>query len=145
MTDRQHSYPKLMQACTKEELEAAQDYLAGYCLCQKMLRLRDYERKRAAKPEMPANAEQLLQANEQHWELRIIETTQLVSGMRNGREKLILYYHFIRGESVESAARLIGISRRTGYRMLQKGIALVALALRQRAAELADLQKNDEA
>lgn len=135
MIDHSNSYSKLLSKCTQEELDAAQNYLKAYRLCEKMLHLRDYERKRTAKMEEPANAEQILQASACHWELQIVQTKQLINDIRNGREKMILYYHFIRGESVESAARLIGISRRTGYRMLEKGVALVALCLRQRAEE----------
>ena len=69
------------------------------------------------------------------------EIKELINSLHNGREKMVLYYHFLRGESVESSARLIGISRRTAYRMLDKGIAMVALALRERA--LRDCQNYD--
>lgn len=143
MINRQFSYPKLMELCSDEEFARAQDYLSGYCLCEKMLGLRGYERKRSTHSDTPANTEQILQASEQHWELQALEIKALINGMRNGREKMVLYYHFIRGESVDSAARLIGISRRTAYRMLQKGIAMVAITLRQKPEESTDCQKND--
>ena len=141
MIDHQYSYPKLMEQCTKEELDAAQNYLLGYRLCERMMNLRGYERKRAAKMDEPENAEALLTASEHYWELQIGEIKALINALHNGREKMVLYYHFLRGESVESAAHLIGISRRTAYRMLQKGLAMVALALRERT--LHDCQNYD--
>lgn len=140
--NRIQSYPKLMSECNEGERLAAQDYLSGYVLCKRMLQLRSYERKRAAGPDAPTNVEQLLQANEQHWEVQMIDIKSTVDNLRNGREKMILYYHFIRGESVSSAARLVGISRRSGYRMLEKGLAMVALVLRKREETLADFQKE---
>ena len=141
MIDYHYSYPKLLEQCTKEELDAAQNYLLGFHLCAKMLNLRGYERKRAAKADEPDNAEEILGASERYWELQISEIKELINSLHNGREKMVLYYHFLRGESVESSARLIGISRRTAYRMLDKGIAMVALALRERA--LRDCQNYD--
>ena len=131
MIEYQNSYSKLMAECTEEELAAAQNYLLSYRLCEEMLGLRGYERKRAAKADLPDNAKQILQASEQHWELQISEIKAMINGMRNGREKMVLYYHYIRGESTASTARLMGISRRTAFRMQKKGLALVALTLRQ--------------
>ena len=142
MIDYHYSYPKLLEQCTKEELDAAQNYLLSYRLCERMMNLRGYERKRATRMDEPENAEALLQASECYWELQIREIKALINALHNGREKMVLYYHFLRGESVESAARLIGISRRTAYRMLQKGLAMVALTLRERATREEDWQKN---
>ena len=142
MINYHHSYPRLMAECSKEEIDAAQNYLLSYRLCEKMLKLRGYERKRAARIGTPENAEEIIQASEGHWELQVSEIKELINALPNGREKMVLYCHFIRGESVESAAHVIGISRRTAYRMLQKGLALTALALRERARERGDCQNE---
>ena len=42
--------------------------------------------------------------------------------MKNGREKLMIYYHYVRGESIEHAANLLDVSRRTGYRLHERGL-----------------------
>ena len=143
MIERQISHPKLMEQCTDEELAQARDYLLSYRLCEKMLCLRGYERKRSAQPDMPTNDNLFLQMSDQLWEMRMFEIKSLINDMHNGREKMVLYYHYVRGESVECAARLIGISRRTAYRMHEKGLAMVVLARRKKAEALADCQKND--
>lgn len=103
-------------------VEAVRDFLCGYQLCLDMLNLRQYERKRAKRFEEPCCCEDVLAGDEAYWQARMLEIGRFISAMKNGREKLLLYYHYIRGESVERAANLLGVSRRTGYRILERGL-----------------------
>jgi hypothetical protein len=43
----------------------------------------------------------------------------------------MLYYYFIKGESVERIAVRLGVSRRTGFRIFQKGLLMAAEYRRQ--------------
>lgn len=105
--------------------EEVRSFLCGYRMCADMLRLRRYERRRGGyEEEFPC--EDILAGNEAYWRARMSEVSALVGSMRNGREKLLLYYHYIRGESIEHAADLLGISRRTGYRVHQRALAQIA-------------------
>ena len=54
------------------------------------------------------------------------EVGNLIAGMKNGREKIILYYHYIKGESIEHSADILGVSRRTGYRIHQRGLLMAS-------------------
>ena len=110
-------------------IEAAKDYLCGYQLCLDMLNLRKYERKRAYRFPDECSCEDVLQGNEAFWKARMYEVEHLIASLRNGREKFILYYHYIKGESIEHSADLLGISRRTGYRMHRKGLLVVGAVL----------------
>ena len=110
-------------------IEAAKDYLCGYQLCLDMLNLRRYERKRAKIFSEECSCEDVLQGNEAFWKGRMYEIEHLIASLRNGREKLILYYHYIKGESIERSADFLGISRRTGYRMHRKGLLVVGSIL----------------
>ena len=110
-------------------IEAAKDYLCGYQLCLDMLNLRRYERKRAKQFWEECSCEDVLQGNEAFWKGRMYEIEHLIASLRNGREKLILYYHYIKGESIERSADFLGISRRTGYRMHRKGLLVVGSIL----------------
>lgn len=47
-----------------------------------------------------------------------------VMRLPDSREKLLLYNHFIRGESLESCAELIGISRRSVFRLKLRALEL---------------------
>ncbi len=110
----------------KERVEAVKDYLCGYQLCVDMLQLRSYERKRAKKFDEDFQCADLLDGGEALWRMRMFEIQALVDSMKNCREKIILYYHYIRGESIEHAADMLGVSRRTGYRLHQKGLLIIS-------------------
>ncbi len=109
--------------------DAGREYLCGYQLCLDMLNLRRYERRRKKPFGEECNGEDILQGNEAFWRARLFEIEHLIAALRNGREKLILYYHYIRGESIERAADLLGISRRTGYRVHRRGLLTVGAVL----------------
>lgn len=114
-------------------IESAKEYLCGYRLCADLLRLKRYERKRERAFEELCRCEDVLMGNEAFWRARMFEVEQLISSLRNGREKLLLYYRYLKGESVERAADLMGVSRRTGYRIHRRGLLVVGILLeRQR-------------
>ena len=117
----------------KEELDGrvarARNFLCGYQLCVDMLNLRKHERRRATRFEEIFDGEDILTGNEALWRARMHEVAALIDGMRNSREKLMLYYRYVRGESIEHAADMLGISRRTGYRLHQKGLFMVSFLL----------------
>lgn len=124
---------------TEQELRArregrARNYLEGYRLCLDLLELQKYEQSRAAKQESVGRCETLLAENEAFWRARMAEIGRTLSELRNGREKLILYYRYIQGESVERAAGILGISRRTAYRAWKRGLLVVGILLERREA-----------
>ncbi len=112
-----------------EMIEAAKGFLEGYQFCLDMLDLRKYERRRLGEDVSVGVNEALLSADEADLRARMYEIGALLTRMRDGREKLILYYRYIRGMSVERASALLGVSRRTGYRFHTKGLLMVARML----------------
>ena len=111
---------------TDEALRATEDYLKGYALCEKMLKLDKYERTYFAYDERTSeynsNDCALLRA-------KMFEIRHFIMSMKNSDEKLLLYYHYVRGETVERCAELLGIARSSGFRLKKKAIALAAKAL----------------
>lgn len=113
----------------KQVSEAARNYLCGYQLCLDMLKLRKYERKRASKFDEICECEDLLAGDEAYWKARIFEIATFLGKMKNGREKMLLYYHYVKGESIERAAGLMGISRRTAYRLWHRALLSAGILL----------------
>ena len=113
----------------REMIESAQRFLCGYQFCLDMLDLRKFERKRLGDDWEKGRCEELLMASETDLRARMYEIAAFLNRMRDGREKLILYYRYVKGMSVDRAAALLGISRRTGYRYHQKGLLVVARML----------------
>ena len=122
-------------------IEAVRNYLCGYQLCVDMLNLKKYERKRARVFCEECDCDSILAGNEAFWRAQMFEIASLIASMKNGREKLILYYHYVRGESIEHAADLLGVSRRTGYRIHNKGL-MMASFLYERMRKLRETAEN---
>jgi len=114
-----------------DRIERTRNFLCGYQLCLDMLNLRKYERRRAKAFSDECDCDDILLGNEAFWRARMYEVSTLISCMKNGREKLIIYYHYVRGESIEHAANILGISRRTGYRLHQKGLLQASFLLKK--------------
>ncbi len=117
-------------------VEEVRNFLCGYQLCLDMLKLRRYERRRSQSFSELCDCEDILAGNEAYWRARMFEVKALIDGMKNGREKLILYYRYIRGESVERAADLLDISRRTGYRLHRKGLLIASFLYQKMKKQL---------
>lgn len=110
----------------QQQIQTVKDFLCGYQLCIDMLNLRQYERKRKKVFSELCECADVLMGDEAYWRARMYEVETLIGRMRNGREKLILYYHYIKGEPIERAADFLGISRRTGYRAHWKGLIQIS-------------------
>ena len=117
---------------SNDRVERARNFLCGYQFCMDMLNLRRYERRRANVFQDVCDCDELVAQGEAYWRARMSEVGALISAMKNSREKLILFYHYIRGESIEHAANLLGVSRRTGYRLHQKGLVTFAALLEKK-------------
>lgn len=115
----------------EKQVEDVRNFLCGYQLCLDMLNLRRYERKRAKIFCEECDCTDILGGDEAYWQSRMYEVAALLGQMKNGREKLILYYHYVRGESVEHAANLLGVSRRTGYRILRRALVSASFLYRR--------------
>ncbi len=115
-------------------MEEAKNFLCGYRMCMEMLGLNRYERHRTRcetcdEESTEALRTSLLKGDEAYWQMQMYEIEALMGELKNGREKLILHYHYLRGLSVERAAALLGVSRRTGYRLHERGLCMVAYRL----------------
>ena len=117
-------------------IEKTDNYLRGYQTNRKLLRLDRYEKEyfHTDENDFEAYGETPLAR------ARMFEIRHFVMGMQNSDEKLLLYYHYIRGESVEKCSELLGISRSSGFRLKKRALALAAQKMREgqgRARELA--------
>ena len=101
-------------------------YLLGYSLNGKLLRMDRYARefygiKTGIDYEAPGEVP-LARA-------RMYEIRHFIMSIHNCDEKLFLYYRYVRGETVEHCAELLGISRASGFRMRKRALELACRVL----------------
>lgn len=113
---------------SEQDIRETDEYLRGYALNRKMLRMDRYERTylgwRPTEEDLPGEPP-LARA-------RMYEVRQFIMALPNSDEKLLLYYHYVRGESVEKCAELLGISRSSGFRMKKRALIRATMARNNR-------------
>ena len=105
---------------SRAELDRMDEYLRGYGFQGKLLRLARYETSyfgRSGTLEGDVGEVPLARA-------RMFEVRRFIMSLPNGDEKLLLYYHYVRGESVERCAELLGVARASGYRLKKRALNL---------------------
>ena len=112
------------------EIQRVENYLKGYMLNQKLLRLDRYERTYFGYRDSEESIPDAPIAKAKMFEVR-----HFIMSLVNSDEKLLLYYHYIRGETVEKCAELLGISRSSGFRLKKKALAVALEALSKKCSE----------
>lgn len=108
-----------------EELRAVDDYLKSYGFYQKLLKLDRYERRYFGFEEEEGS----LPGDLVFARTRMYEVRHFIMNMKNSDEKLMLYYHYVRGETVERCGELLGISRSSAFRLKKRALAEAAARL----------------
>ena len=116
----------------KSDIKKAEDYLKGYRINGKLLRLERYEREYFAQKD---NCDFEAMGEAPLARARMYEVRHFINMLRNCDEKLLLYYHYIKGENVERCAELLGISRSSGFRLKKKALEMAARALNEKGEE----------
>jgi len=102
---------------TREERKAINDYLASY-------RFYFSERKETKNVNCASAA----------FRAQAFSIYRSVMDMPPSKEKLLLYYHYIRCETLETCAELLGISRRSVFRLKNSALELYAMLSKNDAA-----------
>lgn len=103
---------------TEKNVKQIENYLKGYKFNKRLLRMKNYEDKyfETCEWESESPAEFSLAR------AKMFEIRHFLMNMRNSNEKLLLYYHYVRGESIEHCAELMGISRSSAFRLKHRAL-----------------------
>lgn len=118
------------------EIRKMDNYLKGYALNQKLLRLDRYERTYMGYRDNEDN----VTGDAPMARAKMFEIRHFIMSMENCDEKLLLYYHYVRGETVEKCSELLGISRSSGFRLKKR--ALIMAVCKERENSDKALDKN---
>ncbi|MBR2353326.1 MAG: hypothetical protein IKA76_02345 [Clostridia bacterium] len=110
------------------DIRKTENYLKAYQTNNRLLRLDRYERKYMGYQEQ---SDEIL-GDGALARARMFEIRHFIMGLSNSDEKLLLYYHYVRGESVEKCAELFGISRASAFRLKKKALTMASIYLNAR-------------
>ena len=111
---------KLLTDAQKKKTE---NFLLGYRKNKLMLQIEKYEEDNYDEfdidkyEENPDVTNELIGARMEMYKIR-----HFIMDLPNGEEKLLLYFHYVKGESIEHCAELIGVSRRSAFRLKHKAM-----------------------
>jgi hypothetical protein len=110
------------QKINEDIIRQTDTYLKAYMLNRRMLQLNIYEYKQSLNSEWEEESPgELSMARARMFEIR-----HNIMSLDNCDEKLMLYYHYIKGETIERCSELIGVSRSSGFRMNRRGLLMLA-------------------
>ena len=103
-------------------LQQMDEYLKGYGFNRKLLQLSRYEKQFFS----DGDEERIDVGEEPLARARMFAVRHFIMGLPNGDEKMMLYYHYVRGESVARCAEMLGISRASGFRLRKRALLMAA-------------------
>lgn len=98
----------------------AENYLKGYTLNKKLIRAERYEEEFGGGERRDLE----LLGDIPLARAKMFEIRHFIMDMENSDEKLLLYYHYVKGEPVERCGELLGISRSSAFRLKSRALAL---------------------
>lgn len=107
---------------SQEEINKVNIFLKGYGIYRSFLRMDRYEKDFF---EYDSTLDEI-GGDLSMARARMFEVRHFILSLDNCDEKLLLYFHFVRGESVERCGELLGISRTSAFRLKKKALALAA-------------------
>jgi hypothetical protein len=109
----------------KQEKQMIESFLRTYTFNKKLLGIEKYQKEYELRTPSfldSTDAEMLKEAPLAR--SRMYYVRHFILDMPNSDEKLLLYYHYIKGESTERCAELLGISRRSAFRLKNRALVL---------------------
>jgi hypothetical protein len=116
------------------ELAAAQEYLKSYRYGCRMLACADYAHNYLVR-DVDVFDEEQAKCDEALLRARMYGVRAFINNLKcDSNSKLLLYWHYIRGESVARCADIIGVSRAGAFRVRHRALEAAARALRKSSA-----------
>jgi DNA-directed RNA polymerase specialized sigma24 family protein len=120
---------------TQEDICAVKKYLEGYGASKSILKMMEYEKEYFADESKAHDDDALIVpgGDEVLLKSKMYDVRRFILGMEDGKEKALLFYHYIRGFSVEKCSEMMGIGRTSAFRLKKKALASAAARFAERA------------
>lgn len=106
-------------------IKSTDEFLRKYRYGFKLLAMNKYERDYMG----PENCRDGLSCTDEeaYIKAKMFEVKRFVTALPPDDRKLFLYYYYIHGETVEKCGELLGVSRRTAYRLKRRALEYAAI------------------
>ncbi len=101
-------------------------FLESYGINKKMLRMMKYEKEYFSKESDSDDALPIPGGDEILIKSKMIEVRRFVAGLEDGNCKLLIFYHYIKGFSIEKCAEMMNIGRTSGFRLRRRALSCAA-------------------
>ena len=122
-----------------KELKMVENFLRGYVSNKRQLKLEKYE---AIYFGRARGVDEAWYHEPEKAKERMDRVHSFVTEMDNGEEKLLLYFHYVRGESIEKCAELLGVSRSTAFRLRKRALRMACICAKARGDIIPDIQAS---
>lgn len=107
---------------TKKQKKQIESYLKSFSINNRLIRMEKYEQdyfkdKTLMSSDILSNEVSIARA-------KMFEIRHFILSLDNCDEKLLLYFHYIKEESVERCAEMMGISARSAFRLKRRALEL---------------------
>ena len=116
------SQRRVMQKTSINRTDEVRRYLESYLLLGKMLSGNRYAREYLGAPPDGEDAA----ADDPFIQAKMIGIRHFIMQLPDCREKMLLYYRYLYGRSVEACAEILGVSRRTAFRIAADALIFAA-------------------
>ena len=109
----------------KQEKNEIESYLNTYSLNKKLLGIEKYHKEYFSHDNsFLDNTDEKMLNEAPLARAKMFSIRHFILDLPNSDEKLFLYYHYVKGEPTERCAELLGISRRSAFRLKNRALEL---------------------
>lgn len=117
-------------------------YLESYATNKKMLSMMKYEKEYFAKEDTASSSLFISFGDEVFIRSKMYDVRKFIMNLDDGDAKLLLFYHYIRGFSIEKCSELMDIGRTSAFRLRHRALEYASKKYKERANEYYRLKKE---
>lgn len=110
-----------------KEIENVRKYLESYGAAKRLLRMMRYEKEYFSEESDESDVMLLPCGDEILLKSKLYEIRRFILNIEDGKEKALLFYHYIKGFSVEKCSEMMNVGRTSAFRIKKRALEKAAV------------------
>ncbi len=110
----------------EKRIDTVKKFLESYGINKKLLTMMHYEKEFFSRNSEADEIRLIPGGDEVFIKSKMLLIRRFVASLDEGDCKLLLFYHYIKGYSVEKCAEMMNIGRTSGYRIKKRALSMAA-------------------